>query len=162
MDMNCPRCARAMEHLRRGRIWYWRCICGGHVLAPTSVRRMLPEGLWVEIWPALRAASRPGNRDCPVCGMGMEVSTALASFGARPLDICDTCQLLWLDPGEFEEMPKVELPPEMPLAQRQAIGLALTMAANADYDQRIEAFEEPLKEFAMNILSIFLQGFAAG
>ncbi|MHC4952671.1 MAG: hypothetical protein ACYTGZ_02180 [Planctomycetota bacterium] len=54
MEMNCARCGRPMERIQRGRAWFWRCICGGHVVAPASIRKMMPEGLWKEVWPALR------------------------------------------------------------------------------------------------------------
>jgi Zn-finger nucleic acid-binding protein len=149
MELRCADCDRTMERLERGEVKYWRCACGGHVMAVSSVRRMLPEGMWGEVWPILRDAARPGARTCPACNHRMEQSKALEKVGGHALDICDRCRILWFDPGEYEAMPKRDVPPGLPLEQRQAIGRAMAAAMNLEYDLRRDsigaAFAEALR-----------------
>jgi Zn-finger nucleic acid-binding protein len=154
-----------MERCQRGEVRFWRCICGGHVITVTAVRRMLPEGTWSKVWPILRAASSPGSRACPGCGSGMAVSSALQHFGARSLDTCDRCQFLWLDPGEFEAMPKREPPEELPLEARRALAMAAFLATNAEQLARneadrivMDALDSPSLDALVKVLELVILG----
>ena len=152
MELECPRCRLAMERTCRGEVKYWACDCGGHVLGLASTRKMMPEDLWREVWPALRRAATAGQRDCPGCEQAMDVSVALAPFGGCPVDICDRCMLLWLDPDELAAMPKRDVPPELPLEERQAIGRAMAASIAAEYQAKTDSMESAASDVALRIL----------
>ena len=103
--------------------------------------------------PALRRAAKTGKRDCPACEQAMDVSVALEPFGGCPVDICDRCMLLWLDPDELAAMPKRDVPPELPLEERQAIGRAIALSIAADYQAKTDAMESAISDVAMRILA---------
>ncbi|MHC4939800.1 MAG: TFIIB-type zinc ribbon-containing protein [Planctomycetota bacterium] len=144
MQLDCPACGKELQQLRRGDVKYWRCNCAGHLIAISSLRRMLPDGMWGAVWPTLRAAVRKGTRGCPGCGRWMETTEAADSFAGRPVDVCDSCRMIWFDPGELEGTPLRKVPPERPLEQRQAIGRAMAAAMQLEYDARTDSTVAPI------------------
>jgi Zn-finger nucleic acid-binding protein len=153
MKQNCPSCRHIMERANRGSVQFWRCACGGYFIAISSVRRMLPEGMWKNVWPTLREAASPGAHGCPGCGNRMDVTTALAQFGGQSIDVCDRCQMLWLDPTELESMPKRDVAAEIPLEQRQAVGRAMATAMNFEYDEREASIGAPFETLARTVIA---------
>jgi len=142
-----------MNRTHRGDVKYWACSCGGDVLGLASMRKMMPEELWREVWPALRRAAKASKRDCPGCEQAMDVSVALEPFGGCPVDICDRCMLLWLDPDELAAMPKRDVPPEVPLEDRQAIGRAMALAIAAEYEAKTDAVESAISDVALRMIA---------
>jgi Zn-finger nucleic acid-binding protein len=66
------------------------------------------------------------------------------SFAGRPVDVCDSCRMIWFDPGELEGTPLRKVPPERPLEQRQAIGRAMAAAMQLEYDARTDSIVAPI------------------
>jgi Zn-finger nucleic acid-binding protein len=161
MKIVCRGCSNWMDRTRRGPLRFYRCgSCGAHALTDSTLRRILPANLWSSVWPSLRAAAAPSAHRCPACERAMEQSCELPQAANVRLDICDGCRLIWFDPREFEEIPKVPvveedvLPPEV----AQAIARAHVAMLNAEYDQREEAVLAPI----LDLVSAILWAVAAG
>jgi len=97
----CPRCHRPLGPLKHETGIAWRCAgCGGQSLNFSQFRRLIPEQHAREIWlTATEHPLHPRRRvDCPECRQ--EMSAVMISFHGREieLDLCQTCQRLWLEP----------------------------------------------------------------
>ena len=86
----------------------------------------------------------------------MEQTRELPQAAHVRLDICDACRLIWLDPREFEEIPKVPVAEEdaLPPEVAQAIARAQVAMINAEYDQREEAMFAPILEVLLAVWSV--------
>ena len=155
MRIICRDCSNSMERIRRGPARFYRCgACGAHALLDSTLRKILPPDLWSAVWPSLRAAAAPGAHRCPSCERSMEQTPVLPKAANVRLDICDRCRLVWLDPQELDEIPKVPVEDEdvLPPEVRQAIARAQVALLNAEYDAREEAVYAPLLECIAAIL----------
>ncbi len=132
-------CHGEMTPIKRGHVRFWHCErCDAHALIHSAMRRVLVPEIWHSVWPEIRRAALRSTRRCPSCQKAMEQSRPLRDGGGIQVDVCDPCDLIWLDPNELAKLPKVpvEENPEVPLELRQAFGKALVAAQNLEYDKR--------------------------
>lgn len=73
----------------------------GRVVYSSVLRNWTQDGSLLQLDAAL-AAAVPGQRPCPSCANPMHV----AQVFRQRLDACRACDLVWLDPGEFERVPQ--------------------------------------------------------
>ena len=59
----------------------------------------------------------------------------------------------WLDPDELAAMPKRDVPPEVPLEDRQAIGRAMALAIAAGYEAKTDAVESAIGDIALRMIA---------
>ncbi len=99
----CPRCHVDLWGGRHATGIAWRCRkCGGESLNFSQFRRLIPELHANEIWmTAMEQPVAPHRRACcPECRR--EMAAVLVPFHGREieLDICRSCQRLWMDSQE--------------------------------------------------------------
>jgi len=159
--LTCAGCGAAMEEQRRGRVLFWRCpACGSHALTVSTLRKIVPGKVWAAVWPDVRAATARGARRCPDCRRAMDETVPLAEAGGMRFDICDPCELLYLDPAEFGKLEKVpvEERPELPPEVRRALADAQVALINAQYDAREASLFGPAEQYAQGIFLGLLAG----
>jgi Zn-finger nucleic acid-binding protein len=102
--MTCPRCGRQLNGARHETGIAWRCEgCGGQTLNFSQFRRLIPEPQANSIWErVMEKPARPRVRSlCPECRRDM-AAVYVPSGGRRlELDICRSCQRVWLDSQEM-------------------------------------------------------------
>lgn len=157
--MNCAGCGADMRQTARGLARFWYCEgCGSHALTVPILRRVLPAELWDDVWPVIRAATTRGPRRCASCGNAMDQTAPLEAAGGMRLDVCDPCELIFLDANELARMPKgpVEVRHRMP----PEVGRALAQAIALEYDAREQTLFGPLKKYGMAIVYALIVGTA--
>ena len=138
------RCHGDMTRIERGAAQYWHCErCGAHAMIHSALRKVLVPEVWRKVWPEIRRATHASAHRCPSCRDSMEQTRPLRDIGGIRVDVCDTCDLIWLDPNELASLPKVpveddELSPEM----RKALGIALAKFIAEGYDARIRLIDD--------------------
>lgn len=115
--MNCPRCHTKLTGAKHETGIAWRCPgCGGQTLNFSQFRKLIPEPRANRIWETvMEKPARPRTKSlCPECGRDMAAVFLPAGEQTLELDICRTCQRLWLDsalrdahklPAEQETVP---------------------------------------------------------
>ena len=85
----------------------WKCdVCSG-IAANVSVLRQYLKGDTVQkLWLEAITASTPSNRKCPSCTSMLKEFTVSRGGRQIHLDLCRTCQLMWLDKNELEAFPR--------------------------------------------------------
>ena len=157
-------CHGEMTRIERGPAKLWHCEgCNGHALIHSAMRKILPRELWAHVWPEIRRAARRSSRLCPACGRAMEESRPLRDANGIQVDVCDACDLIWLDPKELAKLPKVpvEEDPEIPLEVRQAFGKAMAEAISLEYDLREGKLAGAISDFTgalfWGVLGVFVR-----
>lgn len=115
----------------------------------------MPPQVWAAIWPAIREAAALGA-PCPSCGRTMEETREVGEAASLRVDWCEACRLVWLDPEELAQIPKVPVV-ETPALPRHVAKL-LAEAIAAEYDAREERLFAPFKEYAAAIFWALLGG----
>ena len=101
-----------------------RCAdCGGAALTLAVVKAKSGPAFAQDLWSLAQPAAECANRDCPECHRRMETVLAGPSADVE-IDLCRTCQMLWFDAGELDQMPRRATVGEMPLEARRALALA--------------------------------------
>jgi membrane associated rhomboid family serine protease/Zn-finger nucleic acid-binding protein len=129
----CPNCRNRLTVCRNEFGTYWSCSkCGGRAVGMAVLHRVLAPEFIKQLWiPALEGQGRPG-RNCPACDRPMAEVAISSAPGAMKLDVCQRCQFVWFDPGEFETAPPA--PPgtpqpgelrekDLPQAAREALAI---------------------------------------
>ncbi len=98
------------------------------------LRKTVPRDALNGLWQRARSGSFPKKRPCPGCSHRMEEVTIDAGGQLRQIDVCTACQFVWLDQGEWDDLPffAVEKPsPEAMQAQVRARIEKTRLARNA-------------------------------
>ena len=91
----------------------WTCQdCGGRAISLGLLRREVQIGPVNQIWRSACDEQGSAGRLCPSCAKPMKVVEATPAGSRFEVDVCQRCQFLWFDRGEFEIMPA--LPPRPP------------------------------------------------
>jgi predicted RNA-binding Zn-ribbon protein involved in translation (DUF1610 family) len=96
----CPDCGGPLLAEEGGR---WLCPdCGG----AAEARHTLVDETVAGTADGLASASGGGRRRCPACGQAMAVArVATDPAGGTDVDLCTTCDLVWLDAGDRDRLP---------------------------------------------------------
>ena len=156
MKFQCPVCDVPLEHQFPGGLSQWVCsTCLGRAMSVTVLRRKTNPKVVTQLW--MQARSGGGTeRPCPACAKPMAVvHGGGSSDDGLELDACTRCQLFWLDPGEFEEMPPSlaqqathpevavkELPMEARLALMRAKMASIEESADQDMGHSVDGLLE--------------------
>lgn len=119
--LSCPTCGTGLKKARQPDCVYYACpCCEGRSSTIALMRRFMPRESVNYIWQTARHNNLPERVDCPACRRRM-ARLPIPDQGFD-LDVCCTCMLVWFDPGEYANMPKVavgkksaprDLPPEL-------------------------------------------------
>ncbi|MHC4567639.1 MAG: rhomboid family intramembrane serine protease [Planctomycetota bacterium] len=66
----------------------------------------MPRETLNELWTAARSQAHGGIRKCPSCYHPMAEVPIDAGGLTEQVDVCTSCQFVWFDRGEFENLPK--------------------------------------------------------
>ncbi|MBR59412.1 MAG: hypothetical protein CMH54_15535 [Myxococcales bacterium] len=136
----CPRCNDVLARQKSAIGHYWSCkACNGRHASLATVRKISGLGTRKDLWEQVRNAPANDKLNCPTCPRSMKEVTLAMDGGDLVLDICPSCQFVWFDPGEFEELPqarKEEPPPAesaetiQPVAREVIAAAELQMSLN--------------------------------
>jgi len=158
MKLNCGDCGTEMTRFQPGLAWVWRCgSCNAHALTASSLRKVVPGPVWAAVWPVIRAAAVRGDRTCPMCARSLDLTPPLDEAAGLRVDVCDPCQLIWLDPSEFDSLPKRPVPFELPPELAREMALAEVELMNLEYDER----EAKISDLVKRLFDGIVQGLAA-
>lgn len=105
----CPRCQRELKSRRTRLGFHFECPgCHGRSLVLSAARRQFDADLLRDLWMAVKDAPPMEHRDalpCPYCRKKMHPTAVGQADGEFQIDVCRSCQLLWLDAPEVEAMP---------------------------------------------------------
>jgi membrane associated rhomboid family serine protease/Zn-finger nucleic acid-binding protein len=128
MRSRCPRDGSRLERARHEEGLRWSCSrCGGMALGLPIMRKHLAPEVLSDLWQRARAGQGSASRACPDCARAMRELPAPCG-STLELDVCTTCHLLWLDPGELESLPAPAAPRELSHEARRAVALVQVQA----------------------------------
>lgn len=141
MQMDCPKCRRLpLVHCRNEFGNFWHCErCDGTAVTLPLLRRMVGRDTINALWQGARQRVHPERCSCPGCKQGMEEVPIQTPVGPRLIDVCSHCQFVWLDAGEWDDLPMVESEEEtprleMPLELRERIAVQPIEKIREDYE----------------------------
>ncbi|MFM7180561.1 MAG: rhomboid family intramembrane serine protease [Verrucomicrobiales bacterium] len=82
--------------------------CGGRSVALAMARRQFDADVMKNLWLAVKEVAPVHSReaiDCPYCKKKMHPLEIADGTNGFQIDVCRTCQALWLDKDESESMP---------------------------------------------------------
>jgi Zn-finger nucleic acid-binding protein len=118
--------------------------CSGQAVSMAVLRKSGSKEAVLQLWNLAKEAARAAAGKCPVCDVRM-TEVALPVEGGSPvlLEVCKTCQFVWLDASEYGKFPSAE-PPEddKPLSAAAIEAIAMRKAQivgdQAEREQRAE------------------------
>lgn len=129
--LTCPNCRKALIHCQNEMGNFWHCgECDGSALTLSLLRKFVDKNTINQLWQSSRQFEHVRKRDCPGCQNRMEEVPLQLPIGLRHIDVCDRCQFIWLDKGEWDDLPDVAIevtPPDLvrkaPVELRERVGL---------------------------------------
>jgi membrane associated rhomboid family serine protease len=105
----CPRCRSDLRGKRTHVGIHYECPdCGGRSVALALARRQFDADVLKSLWLAVKEAPPVHTRDalaCPYCRKKMHPLDIDDGTNGFQIDVCRSCQALWLDVSESESMP---------------------------------------------------------
>ncbi len=106
----CPVCQTELHRQQLNKIQAECCVnCGGRFITLAGLRRYGAKHQYLNtLWKEAKYHNAPcGENFCPHCAVPMRKLNATGSDSAKiELDLCISCQALWLDAGELKKIPK--------------------------------------------------------
>ncbi len=125
--MKCPACSQEMTQVFYQRKICFQCAnCGGRMMTLAGLRNLCRDRDFANrLWQAARYGEAGAGPVCPSCQKLMRRVSKSLSDAAIELDLCDSCQLIWFDPGELEQipLPEPEKKEEVPEKVREILAL---------------------------------------
>ncbi|MGJ8651881.1 MAG: rhomboid family intramembrane serine protease [Opitutaceae bacterium] len=85
------------------------------------LRKMIPSNAMNGLWQRARMGSHPKKHRCPGCNRKMEEISVEAEGQTRAIDVCTTCQFVWLDEGEWADLAFFKVEKASPEAIRETV-----------------------------------------
>lgn len=146
---DCPKCRKAMSRRRNDFGVFWNCSrCEGSAVTMSLLRKMVAKDALDGLWQRMRLGSYPRKHPCPSCKKRMEQIVVDAEGRRRAIDVCSTCQFVWLDQGEWADLAFFALksdPKSDALARVRAQIAEKRKARNASSPKKSKATESYLK-----------------
>lgn len=104
----CLNCNGKLTRTKVANFKFWRCEkCDGRSITISALRKRIPRNVVNDLWQSAKKAKQKGSRHCPSCNNRMKKVPAQGVDQSVYLDVCTRCQFVWLDPKEFESLPKL-------------------------------------------------------
>lgn len=101
--MKCPHCRQALIRSDEPPYLLWSCRqCGGCAATMAVLRRGIEHEVLRQAWNRTVGENRRVLMPCPACSAMMH---RVPTEGPE-IDLCRQCQVVWLDAGELEQIPK--------------------------------------------------------
>lgn len=102
IQARCPRCRVSLERRTPAGVVFYGCpTCRGFAIEVEALKTLLPANEVDAIW---KEAAGAGDVGCSHCDMAMESVVRRQGLGTVALDVCRSCQMLWLDAGEWQDV----------------------------------------------------------
>jgi Zn-finger nucleic acid-binding protein len=107
---SCPACGGPLAS-RSTAVSVWSCErCHGSLLQLSRLRVQTSAERALDVWSRTRLAPASATRNCPGCEAPFRTWTQPLNGQLTELDACRSCELLWLDAGELDELRVIALP----------------------------------------------------
>ncbi|MGE9291848.1 MAG: rhomboid family intramembrane serine protease [Puniceicoccales bacterium] len=105
--LKCPDCRITLNRIKTEEGLIWRCQrCAGTAVLMPVLRKFVPAQHLNRLWQRTRQHDLPKIRDCPGCRSRMEEVLFETQSGDRILDVCESCQFVWIDHEEWGDIPR--------------------------------------------------------
>lgn len=102
---DCPKCRIALVRRKNDFGVFWHCsTCEGSAVTMSLLRKVVERDAINGLWQRARMGSYPRKHACPGCTKPMEEISVDADGKARKIDVCTSCQFVWLDDGEWADL----------------------------------------------------------
>ena len=103
---SCPRCKNRLVRTQTPDGLFFVCPnCRGRAVGLSVVRKLKRRGELKELWGRVSQGEGSRGVGCPICRKPMvDVPVPVESRQVR-LDVCRSCQFIWFDPDELEQLP---------------------------------------------------------
>ncbi|MGJ8640662.1 MAG: rhomboid family intramembrane serine protease [Opitutaceae bacterium] len=119
---DCPKCRSALARRKNDFGVFWYCgACDGSAVTMSLLRKMIPSDAMNGLWQRARLGSYPRKCRCPGCNRKMEEISVAAEGQTRAIDVCTSCQFVWLDEGEWADLAFFAVEEATPEAMREAV-----------------------------------------
>jgi membrane associated rhomboid family serine protease/Zn-finger nucleic acid-binding protein len=147
---DCPKCRTALARRKNEFGVFWYCQqCDGSAVTMSLLRKFVATEALNGLWQRVRLGSYPRKHPCPGCRRRMEQVTVDAEGKTRAIDVCSTCQFVWLDEGEWADLAffaAERSPQEDVAAQVRAQIAAKRQDRQDDRQERVVSPPQPRKE----------------
>jgi len=110
---DCPKCHTALVRRKNDFGVFWHCEqCEGSAVTMSLLRKIVAKEALNGLWQRVRLGSYPRKHPCPGCRRLMEQITVEAEGKTRAVDVCSSCQFVWLDEGEWADLAFYAVEPE--------------------------------------------------
>jgi hypothetical protein len=141
--------------------YFWDCpLCNGRAVSIVVVRKLVPLPIVKELWGRVYSSTEVSDALCPVCNRNMTGVVLQVEGRREEFDVCQSCRLVWFDPQEFQQLPKIapELPlePKIPMEARKALALAQIESIKNTYEfqEMYGGTPDYWWEYALGVLGI--------
>jgi membrane associated rhomboid family serine protease len=102
----CPRCKNRLVRTKTPDGFFFVCPnCQGRAVGLSIVRKLKHPVELKELWGRVSRGEGGRGVKCPICSKAMvDVPVPVESQQVR-LDVCKSCQFIWFDPNELEQLP---------------------------------------------------------
>lgn len=105
MDLVCPRCRESLQSVPALGGHAYDCpSCHGRAATLALLRRAGHRTVIQELWQKSSNNAHGTGLDCPSCHQKMACTHYSSTYGSVEFDLCETCQMLWLDGGEIDHL----------------------------------------------------------
>jgi len=107
--VKCPACPSELVHCKNEFGNFWHCgDCGGTAVALPVLKKFVAQDTLNALWRGVKEWDHLAHRSCPGCKNKMEEVPVNVSSGRLLIDICEVCQFIWMDAGEWDALPNAE------------------------------------------------------
>ncbi len=105
--LNCPVCHIGLDRTTTRQGAFFACQqCSGKLVPVSLLRQAVSPSLVDDLARAARAQIQHSGKECPSCSKSMALVMFANAAPPINLDICTSCEAVWLDRGEFDALPK--------------------------------------------------------
>jgi len=151
--MKCPTCQSELVHCKNEFGNFWHCgECDGTAVALPLLKRFVDKEVIQKLWRRAKDYDHLSTRSCPGCPGKMEEVPVQIGEVRLLIDVCETCQFIWLDAGEWDQLPNGPAQPKgryegLTMEQREVMARAEVEAIQQRYE-REKRTEETLDNIA--------------
>lgn len=136
-DLQCPRCRMTLVHCANEFGNFWACgKCEGTAVTLSLLKKFVERETLNDLWRAARDFDHVLKVECPGCNGRMEEVPLRIGSEYQKIDVCEKCQFIWLDAGEWDQLPHVPVNKEEALSQLARESLAIEEVKRIRRDSR--------------------------
>ena len=158
--MKCPACQAELVHCNNEYGNFWHCgDCAGTAVTLPLLKRFVDRETIQALWRGVKDWNHVARRCCPGCNNRMEEVPLQLSAGPVMIDVCEVCQFVWMDAGEWDVLPNAPADRDeaaLSPAARQQLAIAQTEQIRARYEASRQNYE--LTDFISDCIASGVDG----